>query len=324
MPIPLAIWMAAGVGAAGVRMYKQMNDPAKIVKDAVARYREEKYKFFKGEEVVMPMIKDLAEIKLTAWKGYGRMYKILKAISNRPSSYAFKGHDGVYMMPNDLEHLVEIGELIQIMKDKNLLKIGTGIYSVVALEGGASAAKGNASLNQGTAKSALEAFVTSPIDSENLGLIEELAVFNAIVCAPQLLEDQDLDSADGSKMTKDDAFAFKENLDLKSLALADASARIKKLSEILILLTTKMQKLKEMHWQQLDKLEAIIEGKTDYSKFTADEKAVLNYGVVFGATMRELARTDVVITNGDITVVNRDRLHMLIENMKDLVPVSVK
>ena len=47
MPIPLAIWAAAGLGAAGVKLYKSVNSSKNIVDNAVLRYAEERYKFLK-------------------------------------------------------------------------------------------------------------------------------------------------------------------------------------------------------------------------------------------------------------------------------------
>ena len=45
MPIPLALWAAAGIGAAGMKLYMNLNSPETVVRNATERYNEERYKF---------------------------------------------------------------------------------------------------------------------------------------------------------------------------------------------------------------------------------------------------------------------------------------
>ena len=47
MPIPLALWAAAGIGAAGMKLYMNLNSPETVVRNATERYNEERYKFYK-------------------------------------------------------------------------------------------------------------------------------------------------------------------------------------------------------------------------------------------------------------------------------------
>ena len=50
MPIPLALWAAAGIGAAGMKLYMNLNSPETVVRNATERYNEERYKFYKQME----------------------------------------------------------------------------------------------------------------------------------------------------------------------------------------------------------------------------------------------------------------------------------
>ena len=47
MPIPLVVWAAAGIGAAGLKLYKSATSSANMVKNAIERYNEERFKFYK-------------------------------------------------------------------------------------------------------------------------------------------------------------------------------------------------------------------------------------------------------------------------------------
>ena len=56
MPIPLALWAAAGIGAAGMKLYMNLNSPETVVRNATERYNEERYKFYKQMERLVPLI----------------------------------------------------------------------------------------------------------------------------------------------------------------------------------------------------------------------------------------------------------------------------
>ena len=63
MPIPLALWAAAGIGAAGMKLYMNLNSPETVVRNATERYNEERYKFYKQMERLVPLIEELGRLK---------------------------------------------------------------------------------------------------------------------------------------------------------------------------------------------------------------------------------------------------------------------
>ena len=67
MPIPLALWAAAGIGAAGMKLYMNLNSPETVVRNATERYNEERYKFYKQMERLVPLIEELGRLKLSTW-----------------------------------------------------------------------------------------------------------------------------------------------------------------------------------------------------------------------------------------------------------------
>ena len=54
MPIPLVVWAAAGIGAAGLKLYKSATSSENMVKNAIERYNEERFKFYKVLEQLTP------------------------------------------------------------------------------------------------------------------------------------------------------------------------------------------------------------------------------------------------------------------------------
>ena len=59
MPIPLVVWAAAGTGAAGLKLYKSATSSENMVKNAIERYNEERFKFYKVLEQLTPEVEEL-------------------------------------------------------------------------------------------------------------------------------------------------------------------------------------------------------------------------------------------------------------------------
>ena len=67
MPIPLVVWAAAGIGAAGLKLYKSATSSENMVKNAIERYNEERFKFYKVLEQLTPEVEELGRLKLHIW-----------------------------------------------------------------------------------------------------------------------------------------------------------------------------------------------------------------------------------------------------------------
>ena len=65
-----------------------------------------------------------------------------------------------------------------------------------------------------------------------------------------------------------------------------------------------MKPLKKEHDEQLDFFTALIKKNNDYDQFTLEQKDRLNFGVTLGFVLRELARTDIIIKNGNVPIIN--------------------
>ena len=322
MPIPILVWMAAGVGAAGIKLFKDAQSPKAIIESTVGRYKEEKYRFFTLEQKALPTVENIAEQKLSAWNQYKRVFAVIKKIENRPPKYSFKSHEDLRLMQGDIDRLSTIANLVDVIKEKKLDKIGTGLCSVITLHGGAATLQAQEEGQEKPEESILEKFVSSSMDSTELSEMEEYAVINNLLRFPPLVEDKELDNIEAETMDKNKAFAFKEDLDKKSLAIADARERLKRLLEILVYIEEKITKLRELHLGQIEYLENLVKTKTDYTKFDDDEKGHLSYTIALGFVLREAARTDVIISNDDIATVNRDELHKVLDKSIDLIPIQ--
>lgn len=60
----------------------------------------------------------------------------------------------------------------------------------------------------------------------------------------------------------------------------------------------------------------------DYDQFTLEQKDRLNFGVTLGFVLRELARTDIIIKNGNVPIINTSALRAVYARAKDLMPAE--
>jgi len=321
MAIPLAFWAAAGLGVAGAKLYQNMHSAENIVKNAIGRYSEEKYKFYKEEEKVLPLVEKLGQEKLSAWSGYTRMFAIMGKIENKPGHYSFKSHRNFYLLPGDIAKLKRIAKLVDEMEQKQLTKVGTGVLTVVALQGGAANTYG-AGLDEEENKTILEKINASPLDSKHYGELEELAVFTALLKLPKILGDNAFKKKKGAELSKEDAAAFKHKLDEKSLTLVDATGKLERVNDIVAYVYEFIAKLKKLHWQQLDYMEKLVAKKTNYKEFTPEQKDNLSYGLALGIMLREIARTDIILSSGNVVVINGAGVREVCARAQDLLPVE--
>jgi len=323
MPIPLAIWAAAGLGAAGVKLYKSVNSSKNIVDNAVLRYAEERYKFLKKEEELMPVVEELGREKLAAWSYYREMFHIMAKVLNRPGHFTYKSHKNMHLLPHEIQKLKKIALVVEAMHQNNLDKIGTGVLTVVALQGGAANNYGKDSLlEEDEEKTILEEIVASPLNSAEYGELEEMAILNAIMSFPHILGHDAFANEDGEQITKEEALAFKNDIDAKSLVLADAAGKVDRLLDVTKHALHIMKALANRHREQVAKLEEILKVKQDYNLFTSAEKDELSYAIALGINLRELARTDVVLKTGNISVINGSALQICYNRVQDLLPVE--
>ena len=324
MPLPLAIWAAAGLGAAGVGLYKNMTNAKAIVKETISRYTEERYKFYKQEEKLMPLISELGLLKLALWKSYGRMFAVLDVIENQPGHYSFRNHMDVHMFPAAVRKLKKIGLAVEAAHQNKLDKIGTGLLTAIALHGGAvnSYNEDRKDLQGKEEPTILEKISVVPMDSDEYGELEELAVLKALMNLPAILGDEAFEEVEAEKMTKEEAIKFKHKIDNRSLNLADGSGKLQRLHDVLASTIRIMKTLNKQYLEQVAYMEKLVKVRTDYKEFSLEEKDNLNFGIVLGHALRQVAKTDLVLKNGDVSVINNAEIYAVYDEIHDLLPAE--
>lgn len=322
MPIPLVVWAAAGIGAAGLQLYRSATSSENMVKNAIERYNEERFKFYKTLERLTPEVENLGHLKLLVWGCYDKVFAILDKIENLPGHYTYKSHKNLHMLPQDVRKLKRIRRVVERIQEKKLDTEGTGMLTVVALQGGAASSYSQSELERDEAKLVMEKIMDQPLYTSEVTALDEMSVLESIMCFPKVLRPGYFSDKDGSKMTKDEAVKFKTDTDTQSLLLADAEARGERLLEVVRHVHKTMETLKNEQREQILFLQNLLTTKTDYAAFTLEEKDRLNFVVALGFVLRELARTDIVLKNGNMSILNRSGLRIPLAKAQDLLPME--
>ena len=166
----------------------------------------------------------------------------------------------------------------------------------------------------------MEKIMDQPLYTSEVTVLDEMSVLESIMCFPKVLRPGYFSDKDGSKMTKDQAVHFKTDTDTQSLRLADAEARGERLLEVVVHVRKTMESLKNEQREQIQYLQHLLTTKNDYNLFTLEEKDRLNFLVAIGFVLRELARTDIVLKNGSMAILNRSGLRVPLGKAQDLLP----
>lgn len=333
MKLKIAEWIADSLGEASRKFFKEFNDSESAIKNAKARYMDEKYKYHEIQEKVFPNILELGQLKLEAWSGYQRMDKIISLIKNRPIRLTYYNYTNITITEHDIDRLKNVSALLIKLKNKNLFRKGTGILTSMAIHGGSLMQRldketadtvGSDEEEQG--QTLLEAMANKTIKSDYIEKIDELAVMNALLATPQSNEEfeESINNKDFSNMSKEDAMKIKDSLDEKSLLFADATARLKRISDYVDEVYLKMEKLRAEQVKQIEFLEEYLKTEREYNKFSLEAKLAFAYAAILGKTARNLSRTDIVSKLGNQVVLNNANIHNAVNEGKKLLEVAEK
>lgn len=313
--MPFTQWLTERLGRVGWNNYSSENSRKKILDSAIARYSDEKYALYEMEQKTLDIIESFALAKLTAWNYSKRLIKIYKMVEHKPSSLVYYSHKNLRLSSTDIGHLLGTCTLVSEMHNKHLDQIGTGVLSAIVLHGGATTMAGDDG-----GKSILENLIDIPADFKNMGRLEELAIFNKMMCFPVVLDDKSFAPSALKDLDKEHVIMFKARLDAKSLDLADARGRVGRINDTLEYVYHRFMVLRQEEIKVVEKLEDLLEEKTSYNTFTTSEKTLFGYALALLWALRKLAKTDIINSNGNISVLNYTRIRDVMAQCQDLIP----
>ena len=134
--------------------------------------------------------------------------------------------------------------------------------------------------------------------------------------------DEAFEEVAAEKMTKEEALKFKHKIDNRSLILADGGGKLQRLHDVLVSTIRIMKNLNQQYLERIVYLEKLVKVRNDYKEFSLEEKDNLNFCVVLGHALRQVARTDMVLKNGDVSVINNAEIYAVYDEIHDLLPAE--
>ena len=166
--------------------------------------------------------------------------------------------------------------------------------------------------------------VPAPHHSDN-GMIEEGAVLNGILGVPVVVDTDalyaELCDKPITELTKDEAFALKDQIDWRSLKLADAVGRIRRLGETVDSVRSDVERLREVCRSKIEGIGLLVQRTPDYNEFSLADKQDYQFAVMLQRTMRLLTRLDLVLKRGNMCVLNAMAINDCKRQAAELVPL---
>ena len=326
MSVPIAVWIAAGLGAAGIKLYMDMRDVKQIVENSQARYEDEKYNYYQTQKALLPMLLLAGNLKLEIWQSFERMADALEQIDNLPRQFKYMNFETFRMGKPEREALRDTAKVVNAILKGGMADVGSGVLTALALYGATMTHKfdedevsnlpGFPQCDKGT--TILEALSTHKIKVPAAGNVAEASVLNAILDVPAVIQDFGVDKL--SKNDKNAAMKLKDKIDKHSMQLADVVGKMQRIHITIERLLNYVQKLNDDYLVQMEKVEQTLLEKKDYEKFTADEKTALVYAAFLVKTLKAMTRIDILLKRGNLYVFNTMDIREVIDQAKVLFP----
>lgn len=326
MSVPIAVWIAAGLGAAGIKLYMDMRDVKQIVENSQARYEDEKYNYYQTQKALLPLLLLAGNLKLEIWQSFERMADALEQIDNLPRQFKYMNFETFRMGKPEREALRDTAKVVNAILKGGMADVGSGVLTALALYGATMTHKfdedevsnlpGFPQCDKGT--TILEALSTHKIKVPAAGNVAEASVLNAILDVPAVIQDFGVDKL--SKNDKNAAMKLKDKIDKHSMQLADVVGKMQRIHITIERLLNYVQKLNDDYLVQMEKVEQTLLEKKDYEKFTADEKTALVYAAFLVKTLKAMTRIDILLKRGNLYVFNSMDIREVIDQAKVLFP----
>ncbi len=326
MSVPIAVWIAAGLGAAGIKMYMDLRDVKQIVENAQARYEDEKFNYYQTQKALLPLLLLSGNLKLEIWQSFERMADALEQINNLPRQLKYMNFESFRMGKPERDSLRDTAKVVTAILNSGLADVGSGVLTGLALYGATMTHKldesditnlpGFPQCEKGS--TILEALSTHKIKVPAAGNVAEASVLNAILAVPAVIQDFGVDKLSNSD--KKAAMKLKDKIDKHSMDLADVVSKMQRIHITVERLLNYVQNLNDEYLVQMEKVEQALLEKNDYEKFTSEEKTAVVYAAFLVKTIKSMTRIDILLKRGNLYVFNTMDIREAIEQARKLFP----
>ena len=331
---PGAVIAVAGLAVAGFKLYTALSNSAQIVRSSLERYNDEKIRYYTVNKQVLETVIDYGKFKLEIWDEFGALVQLFSRMTNPPGLISYKGMESVHAGRPQMDDIRNMTTAIKALHEQQWDVLGTGMLASLAtyekkmtqkvekdqvlhIDGFPDTEEGDSVLDS-------MGSVPAPHHSDN-GLIEEGAVLNGILGVPVVVDTDalyaELSDKPITELTKDEAFALKDQIDWRSLKLADAVGRIRRLGETVDSVRSDVERLREVCRSKIEGISLLVQRTPDYNEFSLADKQDYQFAVMLQRTMRLLTRLDLVLKRGNMCVLNAMAINDCKRQAAELVPL---
>ena len=331
---PGAVIAVAGLAVAGFKLYTALSNSAQIVRSSLERYNDEKIRYYTVNKQVLETVIDYGKFKLEIWDEFGALVQLFSRMTNPPGLISYKGMESVHAGRPQMDDIRNMTVAIKALHEQQWDVLGTGMLASLAIYGKTMTQKvekdqvlhidGFPDTEEGDSVLDSMGAVPAPHHSDN-GLIEEGAVLNGILGVPVVVDTDalyaELCDKPITELTKDEAFALKDQIDWRSLKLADAVGRIRRLGETVDSVRSDVERLREVCRSKIEGIGLLVQRTPDYNEFSLADKQDYQFAVMLQRTMRLLTRLDLVLKRGNMCVLNAMAINDCKRQAAELVPL---
>ena len=299
---PGAVIAVAGLAVAGFKLYTALSNSAQIVRSSLERYNDEKIRYYTVNKQVLETVIDYGKFKLEIWDEFGALVQLFSRMTNPPGLISYKGMESVHAGRPQMDDIRNMTTAIKALHEQQWDVLGTGMLASLAIYGKTMTQKvekdqvlhidGFPDTEEGDSVLDSMGSVPAPHHSDN-GLIEEGAVLNGILGVPVVVDTDalyaELSDKPITELTKDEAFALKDQIDWRSLKLADAVGRIRRLGETVDSVRSDVERLREVCRSKMEGISLLVQRTPDYNEFSLADKQDYQFAVMLQRTMRLLS-----------------------------------
>ncbi|MBP5737312.1 MAG: hypothetical protein J6W55_07695 [Acidaminococcaceae bacterium] len=331
---PGAVLAVAGLAVAGFRLYTALSNSAQIVKSSLERYNDEKIRYYTVSKQVLETVIDYGKFKLEMWYEFGALAQLYSRMDNPPGLISYKGMESVHAGRPQMDDIRNMIASLHKLHEQQWDVAGTGLLTSLALYGKTMTQKvekdqvlhleGFPDTQEGDSVLDTMGTVSPPNHSDN-GLIEETVFLNGILGMPVVVDTDalyaELSAKPITELTKDEAFALKDQIDWRSLKLADAVGRMRRLGETIDSVRSDVERLREVCRSKLESVSLLVQTTPDYEEFPLTDKQEYQFAVMLQRTMRLLTRLDLILKRGNLCVLNSMAINDCKRQAAELVPL---
>ena len=318
---PGAVIAVAGLAVAGFKLYTALSNTAQIVRSSLERYNDEKIRYYTVSKQVLETVVDYGKFKLEMWDEFGVLAQLYSRMQNPPGLISYKGMESVHAGRPQMDDIRTMVASLDALHEQKWDAVGTGMLTSLAIYGKTMTQK---VAEEGDSVLDTMGTVPAPHHSDN-GVIEESAVLNEILGMPVVVETEallaELSEKPITELTKDEAFALKDQIDWRSLKLADAVGRMRRLGETVESVRSDVERLREVCRSKIESIGLLVQRTPDYNEFRLADKQDYQFAVMLQRTMRLLTRLDLVLKRGNMCVLNSMAINDCKRQAAELVPL---